>query len=150
MKLSKYLLILICFLALSCKTKQILVTETITKVDTFKLTRTEKIFEAVHDTTTIENPCDSLGILKSFHSKIIIPRGKIEIKSLRGKIVATVNLDSIKSVYDSKYRSNLSQSTKISEKVITKEVVPLWAILTIIFETFIILGYIYLKVMKPL
>lgn len=150
MKLTSYLFFLILFLAVSCKTKQIIVKETITKVDTIKDTRTEKIYEAIHDTTEIENPCDSLGILKNFQTKIKIPQGKIEIKSLRGKIVATVNLDSIRSVYDLKYRSNHLNTAKVSEKIITKNVVPLWAILTIIFETIIILGYLYFRFIKPI
>lgn len=149
--MKKYLALLFAVFLFSCKPTQVIVKEKeyITKTDTLKTTRIEKVFEAVHDTTTIDNPCDSLGVLKSFQTKIKIPKGQINIRSDKGKIVATVNIDSIADVYENKYRSNLHTQAKIESKIVEKNIVPAWAIITIFLESIIILGYLYFRFIKP-
>ena len=133
----------------SCRTKQ-LVTQTLTTTirDTVRDLRTIEIIKPIHDTLTIENPCDSLG-LKDFYYKSNLPHGKVIIRSLRGKIQATINMDSVANVYDSKYKSKYSSEVKFFEKIVVKNVVPTWAIVTIFLESLIIIGYIYFRFINP-
>lgn len=134
----------------SCKSTK-LTTSVVEKVrvDTVHILRTVEKFKAVHDTLTIDNPCDSVGILTTFYSKIRIPQGQVIIRSLRGKIRATVNIDSIQNVYKSMYISKVASDVKVSEKIVNKIVYPSWLVTALIFETLIILGYIYLKIFYP-
>jgi hypothetical protein len=133
----------------SCRTKQF-VTQTLTTTvrDTVRDLRTIEIIKPIHDTLTIENPCDSLG-LKDFYYKSNLPHGKVIIRSLRGKIQATINMDSVANVYDSKYKSKYSSEVKFFEKIVVKNVVPTWAIVTIFLESLIIIGYIYFRFINP-
>jgi hypothetical protein len=119
------------------------------RVDTVHNIRTVEKFKAIHDTLTIENPCDSLGFLTRFYSKIIIPQGKVIIRSENGNIKATIDLDSVANVYDLKYKSKYSSEVKLFEKEVVKNVVPTWAIVTIFFESLIIIGYIYFRFINP-
>jgi len=125
----KYLIFLLLIVMASCKPAQtITVYRDVVKTDT--LSKIVKItsFNTVHDTLTIENPCDSSGILTTFYSKIKVPQGQIVVRSVRGKIEATVNLDSIAQVYEEKYRSKGEVSTYKSDKVIRTNEIPKWAI----------------------
>jgi hypothetical protein len=115
------------------------------RIDTIRDYKVITKYNAIHDTLTIENPCDSSGILTTFYSRIILPQGKIIIRSYKGKIQTTVNIDSIRSVYEKKYRSKETSDVKLFEKIITKTVYPPWLITALIFETLIILGYLYFK-----
>ena len=131
----------------SCKSTKL--TNTVTervRVDTVREIRITEKFNAVHDTLTIENPCDSSGILTTFYSRIVLPQGKIVIRSLNGKINTTVDIDSIRSVYENKYRYKETSNVTNSQKIVSKTVYPAWLIVVAIFEALIILGYIYLKV----
>lgn len=143
------LLIFALIIFASCKsTQSISVVEKI-RVDTVHNIRTVEKFKAIHDTLTIENPCDSLGFLTRFYSKITIPQGKVIIRSENGNIKATIDLDSVANVYDSKYKSKYSSEVKFFEKIVIKNVVPTWAIVTILFESLIIIGYLYFRFIKP-
>lgn len=142
----KKLLFLSLVILASCRpVKTVTEYKEVVRVDTFKTTRTEKIFQAVHDTLTIDNPCDSSGILSTFYSKIRIPQGQVVIRSVRGKIQASVDIDSIAHVYEYKYRSNSESSVKIKDVEVIRYMVPTWAIITILIESTIILLYAYFK-----
>lgn len=113
----------------SCKAPQsVTVYKDVVKVDTIRDYKVITKFDAVHDTLTIENPCDSTGILNTFYSKIKIPQGQVIIRTVRGKIQATVNIDSIAQVYESKYRSKKDTDVTNISKIVTKNVIPKWAI----------------------
>jgi len=118
-------------------------------IDTVREIRITEKFNAVHDTLTIENPCDSAGILTTFYSRIVLPQGKIVIRSLNGKINTTVDIDSIKNIYSNIYKSKDNSNVTNSTKIVTKTVYPMWLIVVAIFEALIILGYIYLKIFYP-
>ncbi len=61
----------------SCKpTKQITTIKEVVKVDTFTRNVDRYIYRSVHDTLTIENPCDSLS-LKDFYYKSNLPQGRV-------------------------------------------------------------------------
>jgi len=134
----------------SCKPSKVttIVSEKI-RIDTIRDYKVITKFNAIHDTLLIDNPCDSAGILTTFYSRIILPQGKIIIRSYRGKIQTTVNIDSIKSVYEKKYRYKETSDVKASTKIVTKVTYPLWLIVSFIFETLIILGYIYFRIFHP-
>lgn len=100
---------------------------------------------AVHDTLLIENPCDSTGILKDFYSKTTLPQGNVIIRSYKGKIKATIDIDSIASVYEKKYRNKETSNVTNSSKIVTRNIIPSWAIITILIESLIIVGYLYFR-----
>ena len=139
-------LFLFVILVSSCKpTKSVnIITEKI-RIDTIRDYKVITRFNAVYDTITIENPCDSTGILNTFYSKITVPQGRIIIRSYKGNIQATINIDSIENVYRNMYVSSLSTDKLISNKEKITNIIPTWCILTIIFQGLIIFGYIYLR-----
>ena len=147
----KYLNLIIFSLIIFASCKSTKTTSAIEKirVDTVLNIRTVEKFKAIRDTLTIENPCDSAGILTRFYSKITIPQGKVIIRSENGNIKATIDLDSVANVYDSKYKSKYNSEVKFFEKIVVKEVVPLWAIVTIFLESLIIIGYLYFRFINP-
>lgn len=142
--------ILFITLAVSCRTKQV-VTQTLTTTvhDTIRDVRIVERFKPVHDTLIVDNPCDSAGILTTFYSKLSAPQGTVIIRSYKGKIQATVSLDSMKQVYESKYRSLVGKSVQTKEKLVVKNVIPVWIIMVVFFESMIILIYLYFKFIFP-
>lgn len=122
-----YILVIIFFT--SCKPLQNVTTiKEVVRIDTIRDIKTITKYDAVHDTLTVDNPCDSAGILTTFYSKIRIPQGQVIIRSVRGKIQAIVNIDSIAQVYDNKYRSIVKSDVTNFQKIVTKNVIPKWAI----------------------
>jgi hypothetical protein len=143
------LLIFALIIFANCKsTKSTSIVEKL-RIDTIRDIRTVEKFKAVHDTLTITNPCDSNGILTTFYSKVRLPQGQVIIRSYKGNIKATIDLDSISNVYDLKYKSKYNQEVKLFEKEVVKNVVPTWAIVTIFFESLIIIGYLYFRFINP-
>jgi hypothetical protein len=131
---------------ISCRPqKSIIIEKEKIRIDTIRDYKVITRFNAVHDTLTIENPCDSTGILNTFYSKITVPQGRIIIRSYKGNIQATVNIDSIENVYRNMYASSLVTDKLISNKEKITNIIPTWCILTIIFQGLIIFGYIYLR-----
>ena len=130
MKNLKYLFgILSIYLIFSCKPLQnVTATKEVIRIDTVRDYKVITKYDAVHDTTVIENPCDSAGILTTFYSKIKIPQGQVIIRSVRGNIQATVNIDSIAQVYDSKYKSIVRKSAENKETILRINTIPKWAI----------------------
>jgi hypothetical protein len=139
------LIIFALIIVASCKPAKVVTISEKIRIDTIRDYKLEIRYNAVHDTLLIENPCDSLGLLNDFYSKLTLPQGKIIIRSYRGKIQATVNIDSIRSVYEKKYRSKETSDVKLFEKIVTKTEYPSWLITALIFESLIILGYLYFK-----
>lgn len=131
----------------SCKPqKSIIIEKEKIRIDTIRDYKVITRFNAVNDTLTIENPCDSTGILNTFYSKITVPQGKIIIRSYKGNIQATINIDSIENVYKNMYASSLASEKLISNKEKVTNIIPTWCILTIIFQGLIIFGYLYLRI----
>jgi len=130
----------------SCKPqKSVIIEKEKIRIDTIRDYKVITKFNAVYDTLIIENPCDSTGILNTFYSKITVPQGKIIIRSYKGNIQATVNIDSIENVYKNMYVSSLHTDSSSTNKEKITNIIPTWCILTIIFQGLIIFGYIYLK-----
>jgi len=131
---------------ISCRPqKSVIIEKEKIRIDTIRDYKVITRFNAVHDTLTIANPCDSTGILNTFYSKITVPQGKIIIRSYKGKIQATVNIDSIENVYKNMYFSSLHTDSLSTNKEKITNIIPTWCILTIIFQGLIIFGYLYLR-----
>ena len=140
------LILLLLITTISCRpVKTVTEYKEVVRVDTFKTERSAKILPAVHDTLIIDNPCDSSGILSTFYSKIKIPQGQVVIRSVRGKIEASVDIDSIAHVYEDKYRSKSESSVKTKDVEVIRYMVPTWVIITILIESAIITLYTYFK-----
>ena len=132
---------------ISCKPqKSVIIEKERIRVDTIRDYKVITKFNAVYDTLIIENPCDSTGILNTFYSKITVPQGKIIIRSYKGNIQATVNIDSIENVYKNMYLSSLHTDSSSTNKEKITNIIPTWCILTIIFQGLIIFGYLYLRI----
>jgi hypothetical protein len=130
---------------ISCKTGKVETQKSIIKIDTFRTEKIVHIYNSVRDTLIIENPCDSLGLLTRFYSKITIPQGKIIIRSYKGTIKATIDIDSIRNVYEKQYQSKLKENENITFERIVREVIPTWAILTMIIQGVLIFVWVYFK-----
>jgi hypothetical protein len=132
---------------ISCKPqKSVIIEKERIRVDTIRDYKVITKFNAVYDTLIIENPCDSSGILNTFYSKITVPQGKIIIRSYKGNIQATVNIDSIENVYKNMYINRNFSEKVLSDKQKITNIIPTWCILTIIFQGLIIFGYLYLRI----
>jgi len=141
--------ILALILFTSCKSTKITSTVEKIRVDTVRDYKVITKFKPIHDTLTIENVCDSSGILTRFYSSLTIPSGRLTIRSENGSIKATIDLDSVANVYDSKYKAKYKNEVKFVEKIVVKKVVPVWAIVTILIQSFIIILYFYFKFINP-
>ena len=129
----------------SCKPqKSITSIKEVIKTDTVHITNNVEVFRAVHDTLTIENPCDSLR-LKDFYYKSNLPQGKVIIRSIKGKIQATIDIDSIRQFYSTMYQGQKQVDIQYTNRDIIKYKVPYWAIVTILIETLIIGLYLYFR-----
>ena len=132
---------------ISCRPqKSVIIEKEKIHIDTIRDYKIITKFNSVYDTLIIENPCDSTGILNTFYSKITVPQGKIIIRSYKGNIQATVNIDSIENVYKNMYVSSLHTDSSSTNKEKITNIIPTWCILTIIFEGLIIFGYLYLRI----
>jgi hypothetical protein len=143
--MKKLTFLFILFAIISCRTSKVETQKTIIKVDTFRTEKIVHIFNSVKDTLIIENPCDSAGILTRFYSKITIPQGNIIIRSYKGSIKATIDIDSIKNIYEKQYQSKLKENEHITFERIVREVIPTWAILTMIIQGVLIFVWVYFK-----
>lgn len=144
--MKKIILFLFIIFSFSCRTNKVVYQKEISIVrDTVRHYKTIVKIKPVKDTLIINNPCDSSGILTRFYSKLVLPNGNVTIRSNKNNIVATVNIDSISNVYEEKYKGKYSNVSQVSTKIETKTVYPSWLITAFIFETLIILGYIYIK-----
>jgi hypothetical protein len=142
---NKLAILLILLTIISCKTSKVETQKSIIKIDTFRTEKIVHIYNSLKDTLIIENPCDSLGLLTRFYSKITIPQGKIIIRSYKGTIKATIDIDSIKNVYEKQYQSKLKENENITFERIVKEVIPTWAILTMLIQGLLISVWVYFK-----
>ena len=141
------LCLLIANFFISCRPqKSVIIEKEKIRIDTIRDYKVITKFNSVYDTLIIENPCDSTGILNTFYSKITVPQGKIIIRSYKGNIQATVNIDSIENVYKNIYVSSLHNDSLSTNKEKITNIIPTWCILTIIFQGLIIFGYLYLRI----
>lgn len=126
----KTIFIIILLAITSCATKKTTIQkEYINKVDTLIVTKDRIITERFTDTLTVENPCDSLGVLKPFKQSISVPQGEITIVSNNGNIEAEIDLKAYESLFESKYRTKYEEKQKELNVEIIRYKTPLWLII---------------------
>jgi len=137
---------LACIAFVSCKqTKTLTEYKEVVKIDTFKSEKIVERFRAVHDTLTILNPCDSSGILSSFYSRLILPNGSVTIKSDKGQIKATIDIDSMRQEIENNYRNSKVKWIEYRDKEVIKYRVPDWVVMLLFAEAILLVAYLYLK-----
>lgn len=143
----RYLLILLaCVALLSCKhTKTLTEYKEVVKIDTFKSEKIVERFKAIHDTLTISNPCDSSGILSNFYSKIVLPQGRVIIRSIGGNIQAQVDIDSMRNEIENNYRNSQVKWIEYRDKEVIKYRVPTWVAILLLIEFLALVAWLYLK-----
>lgn len=135
-----------CVTFISCKpSKSITEYKELVRIDTIKSEKIVEKFRAVHDTLTIQNPCDSSGLLSTFYSRLILPNGSVTIKSVKGQIKATIDIDSMRHEIENNYRNSKVKWIEYRDKEIIKEVVPTWVIMLLFAEAIMLIAYLYLK-----
>lgn len=137
---NKYVLLFLAVLATSCAAKKTTVqVKEVIKTDTLVITKDRIIQKAVHDTLVIDNPCDSLGILKPFKQRLVTAQGNVTIQTKGNAIEAVINLDSIQSVWEKEYKASAvsTAENKIVETIRYR--LPAWAIIYMIMVTVLLL-----------
>ena len=128
--LNKLLVLFIAVIVTSCAAKKSTIqVKEVVKTDTLVITKDRIIQKAVHDTLVIDNPCDSLGILKPFKQRLVTAQGNVTIQTKGNAIEAVINLDSIRSVWEKEYKSSAMATTENISVEIIRYKLPTWAII---------------------
>jgi hypothetical protein len=102
-------------------------------------------YKAIHDTMTIVNPCDSSGLLSNFYSKLVLPQGKVIIRSVGGNIQAQIDIDSMRNEIENNYRNSNVKWIEYRDKEVIKYRVPTWIVVLLLIEFLALVAWIYLK-----
>ena len=134
-------------LLLSCVAKKTTTEfKEVIKRDSVYIIKDRFITQKVVDTLIVESPCDSItGVLKDFEKEIVTPQAKIVLKSVKGTIQVSVNIDSIVSSKITEFKQNYKAETQIKEVEIVIPRTPLWVWGIIIFEGLMIFLLIRFK-----
>ena len=121
----KKLILIWLILLVGCKP-----TQTVTKTeyvhDTISVEKIVKINVPVKQIVEIEQPCDSLGNLKPFKTTLKNSKANISIESKNGVLVAKINLDSLKEVYQKEFQSKQVEKVEIREVPIKQPISKFW------------------------
>jgi hypothetical protein len=111
----------------------------IIKRDSIYILKDRFITQKVVDTLLVKQPCDSVtGKLKDFEKEIRTNNAKVVLRSVKGNIEVSVNIDSIVSSKISEYKLNYKAETQIKEVETVLFRTPLWVWLIILIEGLII------------
>lgn len=144
--MQKFIILLACIGFFSCKqTKTLTEYKETLRIDTIKSEKIVEKFRAVHDTLLITNPCDSSGILSSFYSRLVLPNGSVTIKSEKGQIKATIDIDSMRQEIENNYRNSQVKWIEYRDKEVIKYRVPTWVIMLLLAEAIMLVAYLYVK-----
>ena len=140
-------IILIISTLYGCVSKRV-VTETkeIVKRDSIYIIKDRFITKQVNDTITIDKPCDSLGNLKSFDRVIKTNNVKITLKSVKGNIQATVNIDSIVNSRIVEFKQKYKSKVQVKETEVVRYRTPLWVWFVITLEALVILLLLRIRI----
>ena len=142
----KFFILLACVVLSSCKhTKTLTEYKETLRIDTIKTEKIVEKFKAVHDTLTIQNPCDSSGLLSTFYSRLILPNGSVTIKSVKGQIKATIDIDSMRQEIENNYRNSQVKWIEYRDKEVIKYQVPTWVVMLLFAEAIMLVAYLYVK-----
>jgi hypothetical protein len=144
--MQKLIILLACIAFISCKpSKSITEYKEVLRIDTIKSEKIVEKFRAVHDTLTIQNPCDSSGLLSTFYSRLILPNGSVTIKSEKGQIKATIDIDSMRQEIENNYRNSQVKWIEYRDKEVIKYRIPTWVIMLLFAEAIMLFAYLYVK-----
>ena len=142
----KLLILLACVSLLSCKhTKTLTEYKELVRIDTIQSVKIVEKYKAIHDTLTIVNPCDSSGLLSNFYSKLVLPQGKVIIRSVGGNIQAQIDIDSMRNEIENNYRNSQVKWIEYRDKEVIKYRVPTWVVVLLLIEFLALVAWIYLK-----
>lgn len=135
-----------CIAFASCKpTKTITEYKELVRIDTIKSEKIVERFRAVHDTLLIVSPCDSSGLLSNFYSKLVLPQGKVIIRSVGGNIEARIDIDSMRNEIENNYRNSKVKWIEYRDKEVIKYRVPTWVVILLLIEFLALVAWLYLK-----
>ena len=142
----KLLILLACVAFVSCKpSKSITEYKELVRIDTIQSVKIVEKYKAIHDTLTIINPCDSSGLLSNFYSKLVLPQGKVIIRSVGNSIQAQVDLDSMRNEIENNYRNSKVKWIEYRDKEVIKYRVPMWVVWLLLIEFLALVAWLYLK-----
>lgn len=142
----KNLIFILPMFLLACKPqKSVIEYKYLYKTDTLISVKTNTVYKGVTDTITIDNPCDSLGIINNFYSKLVLPNGTITLRSERssGKLKAFVKINDAISSIKSETQSRTSDSIARKEKEVKVPYIPDWVIWSLIATS--LLSFLYIR-----
>ena len=135
-----------CVAFLSCKSnKSVTEYKETLRIDTIKSEKIIEKFRAVHDTLVITNPCDSSGLLSTFYSRLVLPNGSVTIKSDKGQIRATIDIDSIRHEIEKNYRNSQQKVIEYRDREVIKYRVPTWVIMLLFGQAIMLVAWLYVK-----
>ena len=135
-----------CIAFASCKpSKSITEYKELVRIDTIKSERIVEKYKAIHDTLLIVSPCDSSGLLSNFYSKLVLPQGKVIIRSVGGNIEARIDIDSMRNEIENNYRNSKVKWIEYRDKEVIKYRVPTWVVVLLLIEFLALVAWLYLK-----
>lgn len=142
----KLLILLACVGFFSCKpSKSITEYKELVRIDTIKSEKIVERYKAIHDTLLIVSPCDSSGLLSNFYSKLVLPQGKVIIRSVGGNIEARIDIDSMRNEIENNYRNSKVKWIEYRDKEVIKYQVPTWVVVLLLIEFLALVVWLYLK-----
>ena len=143
----KIIFILIISTLYGCVSKKVITeTKEVVKRDSIYIIKDRFITKQVNDTITIDKPCDSLGNLKSFDRVIKTNNVKITLKSVKGNIQATVNIDSIVNSRIVEFKQKYKSKVQVKETEVVRYRTPLWVWFVITLEALVILLLLRIRI----
>jgi hypothetical protein len=144
--MQKFIILLACVAFVSCKSnKSVTEYKETLRIDTIKSEKIIEKFRAVHDTLVITNPCDSSGLLSTFYSRLVLPNGSVTIKSDKGQIRATIDIDSIRQEIENIYRNSQKKTIEYRDREIIKYRIPTWVVMLLFGQAIILVAWLYVK-----
>jgi hypothetical protein len=144
--MQKFLILLACIAFVSCKpSKTVTEYKELVRIDTIKSEKIVERYKAIHDTLLIVSPCDSSGLLSNFYSKLVLPQGKVIIRSVGGNIEARIDIDSMRNEIENNYRNSKVKWIEYRDKEVIKYRVPTWVVVLLLIEFLALVAWLYLK-----
>ena len=97
MKSKLFFFIIIFTLFSGCRShKTVTEFKEVIKRDSIYIIKDRFITQKVVDTLIVDSPCDSVtGVLKDFEKEIVTPQAKVVLKSVKGTIQVSVDIEAI-------------------------------------------------------
>lgn len=112
--MKKLIIILIIFSSCTAKKTVIEYKERIVK-DTVNIEVLKTVIKPIKETFIVEQPCDSLGMLKTFEKTFKTQKATVTLKNVNGNINLKVDIDSIVDLKIKEFKGNYKQKTEIKE-----------------------------------